>query len=206
MLTTHQVRVPAQRRPLSFRSLCMCDDLPEGFMRWLLPKDDEPLRELHIESSLSYRALKDIQLHAYTLHVLTMDQIPPQCFLDVLIVLKELTFCELPSSPFDLPRSLLWVVYHARGQQWHHLANVDGHHTATRVTPLFLSWLHALRLCFLLTIYVRPDRSYRLPDSLRTLPLSRYLAALVSTRLILLTFLFRLAFLRSCGPSLMPPL
>jgi hypothetical protein len=41
---------------------------------------------------------------------------------------------------------------------------------------------------------------------LRTLPLSRYLAALVSTRLILLTFLFRLAFPRSCGPFLMPPL
>lgn len=74
------------------------------------------------------------------------------------------------------------------------------------VTPLFLSWLHALRLCFLLTIYVRPDRFYRLPDSLRTLPLSRYLAALVSTRLILLTFLFRLAFPRSCGLSLLTPL
>lgn len=101
-------------------------------MRWLLPKDDEPLRELHIESSLSYCALKDVQPHAYTLHVLTMDRIPPQCFLDALIVLKELTFCELPSSPFDLPRSLLRVVYHARGQQRHHPANADGHHTATR--------------------------------------------------------------------------
>src|SRR6202789_797373 len=63
------------------------------------------------------------------------------------------------------------------------------------VTPLILSCLHALRLCFLLTLFVRPDCFYRLPDSLRTLPLSRYLAALVSTRLTMLTFLFRLCFL-----------
>jgi hypothetical protein len=126
--------LPEDRRPLSFRSLCMRDDLSEGFMRWLLPKedDDEPLRELHIESSLSYRALKDVQPHAYTLHVLTVDRIPPKSFLDALIVLKELTFCELPSSPFDLPRSLLQVTYHAKGQQRHHPANADGHHTATR--------------------------------------------------------------------------
>jgi hypothetical protein len=77
---------------------------------------------------------------------------------------------------------------------------------AVHVTPLVLSCFHAPRLCFLLTLYVRPDRFYRLPDSLRTLPLSRYLAALVSTRLIMLTFLFRLAFPRSCGPSLLTPL
>src|SRR6202453_5018886 len=65
------------------------------------------------------------------------------------------------------------------------------------VMPLVLSCLHALRLCFLLTLFVQPDRFYRLPDSLRTLPLSRYLAALVSTRLTMLTFLFRLCFSRS---------
>jgi hypothetical protein len=64
------------------------------------------------------------------------------------------------------------------------------------VMPLILSRLHALRLCFLLTIYVQLDRLYRLPDSLRTLPLSRYLAALVSTHLTMLTFLFRLRFSR----------
>jgi hypothetical protein len=63
--------------------------------------------------------------------------------------------------------------------------------------PLILSCLHALRLCFLLTIFVRPDRFYCLPDSLRTLPLSRYLAALVSMRLTMLTFLFRIHFSRS---------
>src|ERR1700677_2930959 len=68
------------------------------------------------------------------------------------------------------------------------------------VMPLVLSCLHALRLCFLLTLFVRPDHFYRLPDSLRTLPLSRYLAALVSTRLIILTFLFRLRF--SCSRCL----
>ena len=124
--------LPEDRRPLSFRSLCMRDDLSESFMRWLLPKedDDEPLRELHIESSPSYRALKDVQPHAYTLHVLTVDRIPPQSFLDALVVLKELTFCELPSSPFDLPRSLLRVMYHAKGEQRHHPTNADGHHTA----------------------------------------------------------------------------
>jgi hypothetical protein len=126
--------LPEDRRPLSFRSLCMRDELSESFMRWLLPKedDDEPLRELHIESSLSYQTLKNIQPHAYTLHVLTMDRIPPQSFLDALIVLKELTFCELPSSPFDLPRSLLRVMYHAKDHQRHHPASADGHQTATR--------------------------------------------------------------------------
>jgi hypothetical protein len=129
--------LPEDSRPLSFRSLCMRDDLSESFMRWLLPKedDDEPLRELHIESSPSYRTLKDVQPHAYTLHVLTVDRIPPQSFLDALVVLKELTFCELPSSPFDLPRSLLQVMYHAKGQQRHFPpcpANADAHHITTR--------------------------------------------------------------------------
>ena len=126
--------LPEDRRPLSFRSLCVRDDLSENFMRWLLPKedDDEPLRELHVESGTSYRTLKDVQPHAYTLHVLTVDRIPPRCFLDALVVLKELTFCELPSSPFDLPRSLLRVTYHAKGQQRHSLANPDAHHVATR--------------------------------------------------------------------------
>jgi hypothetical protein len=66
----------------------------------------------------------------------------------------------------------------------------------------------AYNASYLPPLYVRflPDRFYRLPDSLRTLPLSRYLAALVSTRLIMLTFLFRLAFPRSCGLSLLTPL
>jgi hypothetical protein len=65
------------------------------------------------------------------------------------------------------------------------------------VTPLILSCLHTLRLCFLLALFVRPDHFYRLPDSLRTLPLSRYLAALVSMCLTMLTFLFRIRFSRS---------
>jgi hypothetical protein len=71
---------------------------------------------------------------------------------------------------------------------------------SSTVTPLILSRLHALRLCFLLTLFVRPDRFHRLPDSLRTLPLSRYLAALVSTRLTMLTFHFRIRF--SCSRCL----
>jgi len=67
-------------------------------MRWLLPTDGkEPLLELRVESSPpSWRVLKDVQSHAHTLHVLTVDRIPPQSFLDALIALKELTFCELP--------------------------------------------------------------------------------------------------------------
>jgi hypothetical protein len=73
----------------------------------------------------------------------------------------------------------------------------DESHGIGDVTPLILSRLHALRLCFLLTLFVQSDRLYRLPDSLRTLPLSRYLAALVSTRLTMLTFLFRICFSRS---------
>jgi len=130
----HLDPLPEDRRPPSFRSLCMRDDLSEVFMRWLLLKDDddEPLLELYIEGSLSYHALKDVQPHAYTLYVLTVDRIPPQSFLDALIALKELTFCELPLSPFNLPRSLLQVMYHAKGQQRHHAANADGHHTETR--------------------------------------------------------------------------
>src|ERR1700679_3610810 len=62
--------------------------------------------------------------------------------------------------------------------------------------PLILSCLHVLRLCFLLTLFVQPDHFYHLPDSLRTLPLFRYLAALVLTCLTMLTFLFRLRFSR----------
>ena len=126
--------LPEDHRPPSFRSLCVRDDLSEGLMKWLLSKDDddEPLRELHIESNLSYRALKDVQPHAYTLHVLTVDRIPPQSFMDALIALKEITFSQLPLSPFDLPRSLQRVMYHAKGQQRHHPANADDHHAETR--------------------------------------------------------------------------
>ena len=58
--------------------------------------------------------------------MLTVDRIPPQSFLDALIALKELTFCELPLSPLDLPRSLQRVMYHAKGQQRHyHPVNAD---------------------------------------------------------------------------------
>jgi hypothetical protein len=128
--------LPEDRRPPSLRSLCVRSDLSEGFMSWLLPKydDDEPLRELHVESSLSCRALKEFQSHAHTLHVLTVDRIPPQSFLDALIALKELTFCELPSSSLDLPRSVLRVIYHAKAQQrHHHLVSGDRHHIERRV-------------------------------------------------------------------------
>ena len=128
--------LPEDRRPFSLHSLCVRDDLSEGFMRWLLFKDDdeEPLRELHVESTLSCGALKDVEPHAHTLHVLTVDRIPQQSFLDALIALKELTFCELPKSPLDLPRSVLRVMYRAKGQQrYHHPANADSHPNEKRV-------------------------------------------------------------------------
>jgi hypothetical protein len=70
-------------------------------------------------------------------------------------------------------------------------------HYIDNVTPLILSRLHMLRLCFLLTIFVRPEHLYCLPDSLQTLPLFRYLAALVLMHLTMLTFLFRIRFSRS---------
>src|SRR6202789_315855 len=99
--------------------------------------------------------------------------------------------------------NLLWCMQLGMGLQ----EDNDVSMRKAPVTPLILSRLHALRLCFLLTLFVRPDRLYRLPDSLRTLPLSRYLAALVSTRLTMLTFLFRLRFSRSrCLSLLSSPL
>src|SRR6202453_4788879 len=65
-----------------------------------------------------------------------------------------------------------------------------------------LSYLVFTRFAYASYLPYLYDRTvfYRLPDSLRTLPLSRYLAALVSTRLIMLTFLFRLRF--SCSRCL----
>lgn len=129
--------LPEDFRPPSLRSLCVRDNISEGFMRWLLPTDDEePLRELRVESSLpSWRVLKDVQPHAHTLHVLTVDQIPPQSFLDALIALKELTFCELPRASLDLPRSVLRVMYHFKclPQRRQHNGDTDGQHNVPPV-------------------------------------------------------------------------
>jgi hypothetical protein len=125
--------LPEDSRPPSLRSLCVRDDIFEGFMMWLLPTDDEePLRELHVENSLSsFRVLKDVQPHAHTLHMLTVDRIPPQSFLDTLIALKELTFGELPRTSLDLPRSILRVIYHAKRQQ--RPVDADGRHIEVQV-------------------------------------------------------------------------
>ncbi|KAI0291249.1 hypothetical protein BC826DRAFT_484281 [Russula brevipes] len=111
--------LPEDCRPPSLRGICVSEDVLEGLMTWLLPADDEePLRELHVENSLaSYRVLKNVQPHAHTLHVLTVDRIPPQSFLDALIALKELTFRELPRTALDFPRSVLQVTYNARCRQ-----------------------------------------------------------------------------------------
>lgn len=128
--------LPEDRRPPSLRSLCVHDDISEDLMTWLLPTDDdEPLRELHVESGFaSYRTLTNIQPHAHTLHVLTVDRIPSQSFLDALIALKELTFCELPQAPLDLPRSLMRIMYHAKYyQQRPRDLIADGHHMGARV-------------------------------------------------------------------------
>ncbi|KAH8981507.1 hypothetical protein EDB86DRAFT_2834830 [Lactarius hatsudake] len=105
------------QRPPSLRSLCARDELSEGFMTWLIPTGDEqPLRELHFESGLlSSRALKDVQAHAPTLHVLTVDKIPSQSLLDALTVLNEFAFRELPTAPVQLPRTVQRVRYHSKG-------------------------------------------------------------------------------------------
>ena len=82
-------------------------------MTWLVPTgDDEPLRELHFEDALTPQVLKGILLHAPTLHVLTVDDFPPQSLLDALTALNELAFRELPSVPVRLPLSVQRVRYH----------------------------------------------------------------------------------------------
>ena len=115
------------QRPASLRSLCVLDDIPEGFLAWLIPTGDEqPLRELHFETGLlSSQALKDIQAHAATLHVLTVDRIPSQSLLDALTVLNEFTFSELPSAPLQFPRSVQCVRYHSRGSRWPRVHPLD---------------------------------------------------------------------------------
>jgi len=115
------------QRPASLRSLCVRDELSEGFMTWLIPTGDEqPLRELHFECGLlSSRALKDVQAHAPTLHVLTVDKIPPQSLLDALTVLNEFAFCELPSAPVHFPRTVQRVRYHSKGPPWPRLQPLD---------------------------------------------------------------------------------
>lgn len=129
---------PEDQRPASLRSLCARDELSEGFMAWLIPTGDEqPLRELHFESGLlSSRALKDVQAHAPTLHVLKVDKIPPQSLLDALTVLNEIAFCELPSAPVQLPRSVQRVRYHFKSPRLprlRSLAPVDPQPTGLRV-------------------------------------------------------------------------
>ena len=103
---------PENQRPTSLCSLRLGCELSESFMMWLVPTDDEqPLRELHFENHLPSQAVKGVLLHASTLHILTLDNFPPQSLLDALIVLKELTFCDLPSVPVRLPRSVQRVRY-----------------------------------------------------------------------------------------------
>ena len=118
---------PEDQRPASLRSLCVGYELSESFMTWLSPTGDEqPLRELHFESGpLSSRALKDVQAHALTLHVLTIDNFPPQSLLDALTVLNELSFCELPCTPVQLPRSVQRIRYHPKDARWLHLHTLD---------------------------------------------------------------------------------
>jgi hypothetical protein len=109
---------PEVQRPASLRSLCVGNELSESVMTWLIPTGDEqPLRELHFENPLSSRALKDILPHVPTLHILTVDNFPPQSLLDALTVLNELTFCELPSVPVQFPRNVQCVRYHPKEQE-----------------------------------------------------------------------------------------
>ena len=62
------------------------------------------------------------------------------------------------------------------------------------VTPLVLSWYRDLTCTYILIDLYLPDRLSALPDSARSLPLSRYLAALLHCVSFVLTFLFSLAF------------
>jgi len=96
-------------------------------MTWLSPSGDEqPLRELHFESGpLSPRTLMDVQAHAATLHVLTVDNFPPQSLLDALTVLDELTFCELPCTPVQLPSGVQCVRYHPKDPRWLNFHSLD---------------------------------------------------------------------------------
>jgi hypothetical protein len=82
--------------------------------------------------------------------------------------------------------------------------------TAHPVTPFILSLCRALTCSYILTYLYLPDRLSVLPDSAWSLPLSRYLAALLHYVSFVLTFLFSLMFscfhclcyertTRSCG-------
>ena len=106
---------PEHQRPASLRSLRVGCELPESFMTRLVPTgDDEPLRELHFEDTIPSQALNGVLLHAPNLHVLTVNDFPPQSLLDALSALNELTFCKLPSVPVQLPRSVQYVKYHCK--------------------------------------------------------------------------------------------
>ncbi|KAN0137847.1 hypothetical protein V8E53_004331 [Lactarius tabidus] len=109
------------QRPASLRSLCVGNELSEAVMTWLIPTGDEQLlRELHFENHLSSGAMKDVLPHAPTLHVLTVDNFPPQILLDALTVLNELVFYELPSAPVKFPRNVQCVRYHPKEPRWWH--------------------------------------------------------------------------------------
>ena len=133
--------LPEDRRPPLLRSLCVRDDLSEGFVTWLLPTDDEePLRELHVENSFaSWRVLEQVRPHAHALHVLTVDRIPPQSILDAMIALKELTFCEFPRTPCELPRSVLRAMYHTKLQQRRQGTRVEGDESRSADETRFLT-------------------------------------------------------------------
>ncbi|KAI0264239.1 hypothetical protein BC834DRAFT_970954 [Gloeopeniophorella convolvens] len=116
--------LPDDARLRALRGLCVRDELSEGAMTWLLPPAaaaQAPLRELQFESGLpSCWALKDVEAHAPALHVLAVDRIPPQGFLDSLTALRELAFCELPCAPLRLPRGVRCVRLHAKYQRRPH--------------------------------------------------------------------------------------
>jgi hypothetical protein len=62
--------------------------------------------------------------------------------------------------------------------------------------PFVLSWYHDLTCSYIPSYLYLPDRLSTLPDSARSLLLSRYLAALLHCVSFVLTFLFSLAFSR----------
>ena len=116
------------QRPALLRSLFLCRRFPENFMTWLVPTgDEEPLRELHLEGNYpgTSQVLKGVLLHAPTLHVLAVNDFPPQSLLDALTALNELAFRALPSAPVRLPLSVQRVKYRSRERPRPHCMTLD---------------------------------------------------------------------------------
>ena len=146
---------PEQRCSASLHSLYVCHELPESFMTWLVPTDDErPLRDLyHFMHPLSFRALEGVLLHASTLLVLGVDDFPPQNLLDALTALNELAFCKLPSVPVQLPRSVWRVWFHNRERLRRHWDDKDSPESLDKMGHLITGLMDLPKLTLVRATY-----------------------------------------------------